>query len=85
MQDVLDRGRFSRRVMTTMQAKADLMARAYDQDVDSLELSASVTSRRRIVTSLRGRYMNMLVWKAVREKRRFCSRRAGHHARLGSR
>ncbi len=69
MQDVLDPAGFRERVMTTMQAKADLMARAYDQDVDSLEAECeryieAAESLRTYVEDT-----ELLVWKAVRENK----------------
>ena len=70
MQDLFDPEGFRERVMTTMRAKADVMARAYDQDVSSLEAEceryiAAAESLLRHVDDTA-----LLLWKALREEKR---------------
>jgi adenylosuccinate synthase len=69
MQDLLDPDGFRERVMTTMKAKAEVMSRAYDQDVSSL--AADCERYIEAAESLRS-YVDdtsLLLWKAVREDR----------------
>jgi len=67
MQDVLDPAGFRERVMTAMKAKADVMARTYDENVSSLEADCE----RYIVAaeSLKEHIddTDLLVWRALRE------------------
>jgi len=70
MQDLLDPEGFRERVMTTMQAKAEVMARAYDQDVSSLKdeceryIEAAESLRSHVEDTA------LLLWKALREEKR---------------
>jgi adenylosuccinate synthase len=68
MQDVLDPGGFRERVMDTMRAKAEVMARAYDQDVGALE--ADCERYIEAAESLRGHVddTELLVWRALRQE-----------------
>jgi adenylosuccinate synthase len=70
MQDLFDPQGFRERVMTTMQAKAEVMARAYDQDVSSLE-----TECERYIGAAESLLCHvddtaLLLWKALREEKR---------------
>jgi adenylosuccinate synthase len=68
-QDLLDPAGFRERVMNTMKAKAEVMARTYDQDVSSLE--ADCERYIEAAESLRP-YVDdtaLLVWKALRENK----------------
>jgi adenylosuccinate synthase len=67
MQDVLDPSGFRERVMTMMKAKAEVMARTYEEDVSSLEADceryiAATESLRQYVDDT-----DLLVWRALRE------------------
>jgi adenylosuccinate synthase len=70
MQDILDPEGFRGRVMTTMQAKAEVMAKAYDQDVSHLEeeceryIEAAESLRPYIADTA------LLIWNALREDKR---------------
>lgn len=70
MQDLLDPEGFRERVKTTMQARAEVMARAYDQDVSSLE--AECDRYIEAAESLRSHVDDtaLLLWKALREEKR---------------
>jgi adenylosuccinate synthase len=70
MQALLDPEGFRERVMTTMQAKAEVLARAYDQDVSSLE--AECERYIEAAESLRSHVDDtaLLLWKALREDKR---------------
>jgi adenylosuccinate synthase len=67
MQDVLDPKGFRKRVKSAMQAKAEVMAKAYDQDVSSLEaecqryIAAAESLKSHIDDT------ELLLWKALRE------------------
>jgi adenylosuccinate synthase len=67
MQDVLDPAGLRERVMTAMKAKADIMARTYDEDVSSLEadceryIAAAESLREHIDDT------DLFVWRALRE------------------
>ena len=70
MQDLFDPQGFRERVMTTMQAKAEVMARAYDQDVSSLEAECE-----RYIAAAESLLCHvddtaLLLWKALRDKKR---------------
>ena len=68
MQDLADPEGFRERVMTTMKAKAEVMARAYDEDVSSLE--ADCLRYIEAAESLRP-YVDdtsLLLWRAVRQE-----------------
>ena len=70
MQDVLDPEGFRERVMSTMRAKAEVMAKAYDQDVSSLE--AECETYIKAAESLRP-YVedtSLLLWNSLREDKR---------------
>jgi adenylosuccinate synthase len=67
MQDLLDPAGFRERVMDMMKAKAEVMARTYDQDVSSLEAECeryieAAESLKPYVEDT-----SLLVWKALRE------------------
>lgn len=66
MQDVLDPASFRERVLSTMQAKAEVMAKAYDQDVSSLQ--ADCERYIEAAESLRDHIEDteLLVWSALR-------------------
>jgi adenylosuccinate synthase len=69
MQDVLAPAGFHERVMTTMRAKAEVMARAYDQDVSSLEEDC-----RRYIEAAESLSSHvddtaLLLWTALREEK----------------
>jgi adenylosuccinate synthase len=70
MQDILDPKGFRERVMTTMQAKAEVMAKAYDQDVSHLEeeceryIEAAESLRDHVEDT------GLLLWNALREDKR---------------
>jgi adenylosuccinate synthase len=70
MQDILDPEGFRSRVMTTMEAKAEVMAKAYDQDVSHLEeeceryIEAAESLRPYIADTA------LLIWNALREDKR---------------
>ena len=68
MQEVLDPAGFRERVMSTMQAKGEVMARAYDQDVSSLE--ADCERYIEAAESLRANIddTELLLWKALRQE-----------------
>ena len=68
MQEVLDPADFRERVMSTMQAKAEVMARAYDQDVSSLE--ADCERYIEAAESLRAHIddTELLLWNALRQE-----------------
>jgi adenylosuccinate synthase len=70
MQDLLDPQGFRDRVMATMRAKAEVMARAYDQDVSSLE--AECERYIEAAESLRPHVDDtaLLLWKALRAGKR---------------
>jgi adenylosuccinate synthase len=67
MHDVLDLAGFRERVMTTMKAKAEVMARTYDEDVSGLEaeceryIAAAESLRPHIDDT------ELLLWRALRE------------------
>jgi adenylosuccinate synthase len=70
MQDLFDPEGFRGRVMTTMRAKAEVMARAYDQDVSSLEAECD-----RYIAAAESLLCHvddtaLLLWKALREEKR---------------
>jgi adenylosuccinate synthase len=69
MQDVLDPAGFRERVMSTMQSKAEVMVRTYDQDVSSLE--ADCERYIEAAESLRSHVDDtaLLLWKALREEK----------------
>jgi len=70
MQDVIDPAGFRKKVMSTMQAKAEVMAKAYDQDVSGLE--AECDKYIEAAESLRS-YIedtSLLLWNALRENKR---------------
>jgi adenylosuccinate synthase len=69
MQDVLDPAGFRERVMSTMQAKAEVMARTYDEDVSSLE--ADCERYIEAAESLRSHVDDtaLFLWKALREEK----------------
>jgi adenylosuccinate synthase len=69
MQDVIDPAGFRERVMSTMQAKAEVMVRAYDQDVSSLE--ADCLRYIEAAESLLSHVDDtaLLVWRALREEK----------------
>ncbi|MCL5736659.1 MAG: adenylosuccinate synthase [Actinobacteria bacterium] len=70
MQDLLDPEGFRRKVMAVMEAKAEMMAKAYDQDVSSLR--ADCERYIKAAESLRG-YVDdtsFLVWQALRAEKR---------------
>jgi adenylosuccinate synthase len=70
MQDILDPEGFRERVMTTMQAKAEVMAKAYDQDVSHLEeeceryIEAAESLRPYVEDT------SLLLWNALRNDQR---------------
>ena len=70
MQDIVDPAGFRERVMTTMQAKAEVMAKAYDQDVSSLE--AECERYIEAAESLRPYIEDtgLLIWNSLRENKR---------------
>jgi adenylosuccinate synthase len=69
MQDVVEPAGFRERVMSTMQAKAEVMVRTYDQDVSSLE--ADCERYIEAAESLRSHVDDtaLLLWKALREEK----------------
>ncbi len=70
MQDILDPQGFRERVMTTMKAKAEVMAKAYDQDVSHLEeeceryIEAAESLRSHVEDT------SLLLWNALRNDQR---------------
>jgi adenylosuccinate synthase len=70
MQDIIDPVDFRERVMATMQAKAEVMAKAYDQDVSSLE--AECERYIEAAESLRPYIEDtgLLIWNSLRENKR---------------
>jgi adenylosuccinate synthase len=70
MQDLLDAEGFRERVMTTMEAKAEVLARAYDQDVSGLKddceryIQAAESLRPHVEDT------GLLLWRALREDKR---------------
>jgi adenylosuccinate synthase len=68
MQDVLDPAGFRERVLSAMQAKAEVMAKTYDQDVSSLE--ADCERYIEAAESLRDHIEDteLLVWNALRRE-----------------
>ncbi len=69
MHDVLDSADFRERVMSTMKAKAEVMARTYDEDVSSL--GADCERYIAAAESLRPHIddTELLVWRALREEK----------------
>ena len=70
MQDILDPEGFRERVMSTMRAKAEVMAKAYDQDVSHLDeeceryIEAAESLRPYVEDT------SLLLWNALREDKR---------------
>jgi adenylosuccinate synthase len=70
MQDILDPEGFRERVMSTMKAKAEVMAKAYDQDVSHLEeeceryIEAAESLRSHVEDT------GLLLWNALRNDQR---------------
>jgi adenylosuccinate synthase len=70
MQDILDPQGFRERVMSTMEAKAEVMVKAYDQDVSHLEdeclryIEAAESLRDHVEDT------GLLLWNALREDKR---------------
>jgi adenylosuccinate synthase len=69
MQDVLDPAGFRERVMSTMRAKAEVMVRAYDQDVSSLEADCEryIEAAGSLLSHVDD--TALLLWQALREEK----------------
>ena len=68
MQDVLDPALFRERVMATMWAKAEVMAKTYDQDVSSLEADCERYIQAAESLSSHVEDTELLLWSALRRE-----------------
>jgi adenylosuccinate synthase len=70
MQDIVDPEGFRERVMSTMRAKAEVMAKAYDQDVSHLEAECEqyIAAAESLLPYVED--VSLLLWNSLREDKR---------------